>query len=388
MKKFYVSAIYTSPYWSMGGNTKILIEIINNLNHKFKFIVFTTEPLTFKDNLKMTKNIKIVKIKYPFKKFNYLSHLSEIKYITRQYKKYFTKHKLTKEDYFFSQSDFAPDVVPVAKLKDKYKFIWITSLFLFIPNPFENLLNNYKFPFFKYIIYYFYQRYIFSKIVAKGDLFLITNDYDRKYFPQKFKNRIFAIYGGVNPEQIEEARKHWKGNKIYDAVYCSRLHPQKGISGILDIWRMVLEKKPNAKLAIIGNGEKSYEEFLKDKAKNLRIDKNIKWFGYINGVEKYKIYLQSKIFLHGTIYDNNGMVAAEALCTGLPVIMYDLPQLKEIYNYGCIKIGSNNKSEYAEKVIDLLSFNKYVRLKNDKKLLKYWDWKQRVSLFLEFSCSS
>ena len=383
--KFYVSAIYTSPPNSMGGNTKILIEIIKNLSDKFDFIIFTSEPETFRVNLKSKSKAKIITIDYPFKKFNYLSHYSEIKHIKKIYEEYFSKNKIDKNDYIFTPSDFAPDVMPIYYLKKKYNFKWIASLFLFIPSPLENLLKNYKFPFIKYIIYYLYQKVIFRKMLSSADLFLITNDYDRKYFPKKFENKILAMYGGVNPEEIKMAKNKFNGKKIYDAVFCSRIHPQKGISQLLDVWALVVKSIPKARFAIIGNGEKSYEKLLKNKAKRLGIDKNVKWLGYINGVDKYTIYLQSKIFLHGSIYDNNGMVAAEALCSGLTVVMYDLPQFKKIYNEGCIKVGNGDKLKFAIIVINLIKNNKInPSLKIQHKLIEYWNWKSRIQDFYNF----
>jgi glycosyltransferase involved in cell wall biosynthesis len=387
-KKFFVSAIYTSPPSTMGGNTKIMLEIIDNLVEFYDFTIFTTEPETFAKNLKNYKEVNVVAIRYPFPKFSFRTHLKEVSYVSKKIDDYFKDHELHKNDFFYSCSDFAPDVLPIINLKKKYKFKWISSLFLFIPNPYENLKNRYGFPFTKYVVYFLYQRYLFSQILKYADLFLITNDYDKKYFPKNFKNKIYAIYGGVNLEDIEKAKKDVDNKKMYDAVFCSRLHPQKGIEGILEVWKMVVEKNPQAKLAIIGNGEKRYEEFLKKKASDLKINNNIKWFGYVNGVEKYKIYLQSKIFLHGTIYDNNGMVAAEALCCNLPVIMYDLPQLKKVYTDGCIKVKATNKVQYAEEIIKMLKDLQYYKsIVNGEKLVKIkeiWDWGVRIKGFDNF----
>lgn len=389
-RKFYVSAIYTSPPNTMSGNTKIMIEIINNLADDFDFTIFTTEPETFNNNLTQYSRqfSEIIPIDYPFKKFNYFSHYSEIRYIQEIYEAYFKKNKINSEDYFFTPSGFAPDVLPVYSLRKKYEFKWVASFFLFIPTPLENIINNYKFPLLKYVIYYFYDRFLFGRILQKADLFLITNDYDRKHFPISLKDKIFAIYGGVNTEEIFKAKKGWSGEKLYDAVFCSRLHPQKGISQLLDVWSIVIKSLPDAKLAIIGNGEKSYERFLRNKAEKLGLEKNLKWFGYVNGIDKYKIYLQSKIFLHGTIYDNNGMVAAEALCTGLPVVMYDLPLLKGIYTDGCFKVKVGDKNSYAQAIIEIL--NDQLALKNlapdlkmQKQMIEQWDWSYRVKLFRE-----
>ncbi len=384
-KKFYISAIYTSPPTSMGGNTKILLELINNLYNHFDFVVFTTEPETFKNYI-LTKQITIIPIYYPFKKFNYFSHRTEVKYITEQFAKYFKKHKIYKNDYFYSCSDFAPDVLPIIKLKKQYKFKWIASLFLFIPSPLENLIKGYKFPFLKYIVYFFYQRYLFIPMLKYADLFLITNDYDRKMFKNFPQNKILAIYGGVNTEHI---KKQVKRKIKYDAVFCSRLHPQKGIAQLLEIWVQIILKRPKAQLAILGNGEPSFENYLKQRARELGIEKNIKWFGFVDHEEKYKIYSQSKVLLHSTIYDNNGMVAAEALCTGLPVVLYDHDSLKTLYTTGCVKIPIGNKKEFSTLVIKLLSDKTYYNTvtpieREVRSLHSQWKWKNRAKIFRQF----
>lgn len=386
MKRIFFSAIYTSPPNSMGGNTKIALELINHLNTKYKFTVLTTEPETFTKNIKNPSKIEIVPIKFPFKRFALTTHFQEIQYISRFYEKYFLKNPLTKNDYFFAPSDFAPDVLPIYKLKEKYNFIWIPTLFLFIPSPIENLLRGYKFPFVKYILYYFYQRFLFSKMLEKGDLFVITNDYDKKMFPKKLQKKIVALYGGVNIDQLYTAKKsqNKKYKKEYDAVFCSRLHPQKGISQLLDIWKMVVEKKPDTKLAIMGNGEKPFEEFLHRKAKRLGLNKNITWMGFVDGVKKYEVYQKSKLLVHGTIYDNNGMVAAEALCSGLPVVMYNLPALKKLYTVGCYKVKAGDKKAYAAMVLTLLREKVVIKQLEKEKIIQEWQWETKAKLFDEF----
>ena len=223
----------------------------------------------------------------------------------------------------------------------------------------------------------------------RADLFLITNEYDKKFFPSYMRKKIYPIYGGVNLEEIEKTNSKDLNNKnIYDAIFCSRLHPQKGVSGLLDVWSMVCKKFPEAKLCLIGNGDENYVKFLKEKAKNLGIKKNIDWLGYVNGIDKYKLYKSSKLLVHPTVYDNNGMVAAEALCTGLPVVMYDLPQLKKIYTKGCVKVIPYDKNNYADSIISLFELKKYNQLKPSTSdvsgIREFWSWKKRVREFNTF----
>ncbi|MFA6004871.1 MAG: glycosyltransferase [Patescibacteria group bacterium] len=384
---FYVSAIYTSPDGSMGGNTKILLEIINELSDKYNFVILTTEPETFKKNIHDLTKVSIVQIPYPFTKFSFGSHIKECTYIWNFYQQYFSNNTINDRDYFYSCSDFGPDVVPVYLLKSKYKFRWIASLYLFIPNPIENIVRRYGFPPIKYLVYYLYQLVMIRLIFSRFDYCFITNDVDLKRFPIKKQKYVLPVYGGVNTELTSNTPE--TQTKIYDAVFCSRLHPQKGIIKLLTIWREVLDTVPQAKLAIIGNGEKAFESSLKSRATSLGLDKHISWLGYVNGKEKFHIYGASRLFIHPTVYDNNGMVAAEALCSGLPVVMFDLPALKNVYKEGCLKIEPYNLDKFSGAVVDLLTNDKRLGLLKPQKdtvakLKNKWAWSTRAKLVDKF----
>ena len=388
MKNIYISAIYTSPPNSMWGNTKIILEFINNLFLDYTFIIFTTEPETFKKNIKNFDNIKIIEVPYPFNKFSYFSHLKEVNHVYDFYKNYFDLNWISKDDYFYSSGDFGPDILPIYRLKKQYDFIWIASLYLFISNPIENLLKNYKFPFLKYIIYYFYQRYIFDKILKKFDLCLITNHCDIKFFPINRQKNVLPVYWGVNIEQIESVTEFFNWSTKYDAIFCSRLHQQKGISQLLDICKLVVDDYKDFKFGIIGNWDKDFEIFLKEKSKKLNIENNIEWLGYVNNEDKYKLYLSSKIFLHGTIFDNNWMVAAEALCSWIPVVMYDLENLR-FYSEWCVKVKIGDKNQFSKEILKLINDKSYYNqikpsIDTINKLKNLWNWKNRSNLFHNF----
>lgn len=388
MPTFYISAIYVSPSNTMGGNTKIAIEFVNELAKYYRFVIFTTEPQTFKNHLNTLGNVTIIEVPYPFKKKSVFSQFFELFYVYHFLRDYFQNNKLKGSDYFYSASDFGPDVVPVYILRKRWQFKWIASLYLFIPSPIENIKRGYGFPFFKYFLYYFYQKWIFAIISRSFWRCCITNDADTVHFPQHRRKDVLAVYGGVNTRQIEEARKSILAMR-YSAVFCGRLHPQKGISQLLDIWAKVCQSLPSSRLAVIGNGDPEFESLLKRKAQRLGLTNCLEWLGYVNDVEKYIIYLQGRIFVHPTIYDNNGMVAAEALCAGLPVVMYDLDSLKSVYQEGTVKVPYGDQNSFAKAVIKLLSDDRYYEnclpsAEVVTKLWNRWKWKTRAELFRAF----
>ena len=109
----------------------------------------------------------------------------------------------------------------------------------------------------------------------------------------------------------------------------------------------------------------------------------------MNNAEKYAIYKRARVFVHPTVYDNNGMVAAEALCTGLPVVMFDLPSLRHVYREGCTKIPERDQAAFAETLVDLLSNESHRRaaMPTDQEreaICRQWDWAARCKAFSNF----
>lgn len=377
-----------SPLGTMGGNSKIILEVLKNLPDSFSALVVTFKPETFEANCAVGGNIVLAPIPKPA--HDDILHMAQTsRHTLRHTRKVFQEHGVGKNDIVYCVSDFPPDVLPGVVLKREFGYRWIPSLYLFVPSPWRNLRGRYGFPFFKYVLYYAEQRLLFAWMKRSADGFVVTNDGDRSHFPKSFHDRILAIYGGVNTEQIEAAFTGPLPEKRYDAVFCSRLHPQKGVGGLLDIWRLVMDRIPQARLAIIGNGDPAYEAFLRNKAERLGLAGNIDWLGYVNNVEKYRVYRASKMLLHTTVYDNNGMVAAEALCSGLPVVMFDLPMLRDLYTDGCTKVPKGDHAAFAEAIVSLLQnadrFDASRPMSTQiAELQRRWNWRKRTELFVEF----
>lgn len=210
-----------------------------------------------------------------------------------------------------------------------------------------------------------------AKVFA--DIIYITSDPDIKRFPHK---KVIVIRGGVD---MVHSQKYFKQkNKlpiIFDGLYIGRLHPQKGVLELIDIWKILIDKLPQAKLAIIGDG--ILEPKIKNKIKQNKLSKNIKLFGFQAGKTKYKLIQQSKIILHPAIFDSGGMAAADAMAFGLPGVSFDLPALKTYYPHGMLKTPQYNKAKFADNIFKLLTDKKlYIKTSNEAKILinNHWNW--------------
>lgn len=383
MKRVIITGFALSSPGTMGGNSKIALELARHLvrTYDVHFVVPESRVRTIRDNIGFPKGLVVHAV--PEFRDGELRHPWRCaRQYTKELERVLKSLQAGSADILYSSSDFHFDMLPGYRLKRKFGYKWIASQFLFIPSPLENVLKGYRFPVFKYVLVWLYSYWFFFVAYRRADAFVITNDSDRRHFLRSYQAQVFAFYGGVNVEQIPKEPVP----KMRDVVFCSRLHPQKGIDGFLDIWKCILDSGVHARLTVIGNGTPSYESYLKAKADQLGVADSIDWLGYVNNEAKYEIYRSAKVMVHPTVFDNNGMVAAEALCSGLPVVMYDLPALRKVYTMGCVKVPFGDKRQFAAEVVKLLADPSrtapdatQIEVLRDK-----WNWANRVATFRKF----
>lgn len=284
-----------------------------------------------------------------------------------------------KSDYCYTVSDFLPDFI----FGLFYKIVnprgtWLCGQYLFSPHP-GSKNSPYRQEALKGYLYYLAQ--LITQFFARrfANQILITSEPDRSRFPNK---KIIVVQGGVD---IRPSEKYLRSSNIipinkrhFDAVFQGRLHPQKGVLELVDIWKLVINKMPTAKLAIIGDGQ--LQKKLKEKILKLKLNKNIVLFGFKSGSEKYDIFKNSKIVVHPAIYDSGGMAAAEAMAWGLPGVSFDLESLKSYYPQGMLKTPCFNYDLFAQNIINLLTKKSlYQKTSIDALNLirKTWDWRKR-----------
>lgn len=127
-----------------------------------------------------------------------------------------------------------------------------------------------------------------------------------------FKNSITIIPNGVDLSEVHEVKSKYGSKKI---VFLSRIHPKKGIELLLNAWKQIDTK--DWVLEIAGNGEVQYIERLKKSAKDL---KNVSFVGPQFGEAKWDFLRSADIMVLPTYSENFGIVVAEALAVGVPVI--------------------------------------------------------------------
>lgn len=103
-------------------------------------------------------------------------------------------------------------------------------------------------------------------------------------------------------------------------VFLSRIHQKKGIEILINVWEKIRFDFPDWNVVIAGNGEEEYIQQLKSMITSKKLQDCVEIIPPVFGKDKHKLYCESSLFVLPTYSENFGMVVAEALACGVPVV--------------------------------------------------------------------
>ena len=367
---------------SLSGGDRIFLNLIKQWSTRFKITVLASP-----EAIKLIQNAHLHPSIIQTTSLPTIAKLSTFNLFIHHFLRFVTgkifclKHRqlFKSADYIYTSSDFYGDFVfgVMAKIFNQ-NIKWLCGYYLLAPFPTDrNSPYNTNHHFFRGLIYYFAQLPTVFLANKFADKVFVTSAPDLTIFPGK----SLIVQGGVYIPPISKIKLMTPSkNRPYDAFYLGRLHNQKGIIEMIDIWHLVTQVKPSAKLVIVGDGE--LMEPMIQKIEELKLQKNIKIIGFLVGSKKYQIIRDSKIVIHPATYDSGGMAAAEAMAWGLPGVSFDLPALKTYYPQGMIKTTPHNIPEFTDNIIRLLTDEKLYQqtsIAARQLIVKCWGWEKRFA---------
>jgi glycosyltransferase involved in cell wall biosynthesis len=211
-----------------------------------------------------------------------------------------------------------------------------------------------------------------TSVAAKkyNDIIVFISDATKKDFVSTQGNRgnLYTIYVPIKVEtkinKPENSQKEFlktlelEPKKYIYTVSSFMFH--KNLPTLLTAISLLKKKIPDIKLVISGVGGISKQEVLKTiKEKN--IEKNIVITGFVSEEEKQILYNNASLFVFSSFFEGFGIPPVEAVLSKLPVIVSDIPVMREILenNFKVFYIKEYmNPAAWASKISEVLEGNK------------------------------
>lgn len=187
----------------------------------------------------------------------------------------------------------------------------------------------------------FYNKFIGKNIIKKSDIIITASEYEFGSLVKTLnvpENMIKTIPHGVGFYKFKTQRNV---KDIINLLYVGNLIELKGVQFIIKAMSFLINNKEvNISLTVVGEGP--YKKNLKELAKSLNVNDFIRWEGVIshsNTEELLEYYNKADIVLLLSKSENYGIVVAESLSTGTPVIVTKRTALKEFLDEnGCFGV--------------------------------------------------
>lgn len=208
-------------------------------------------------------------------------------------------------------------------------------------------------------------KYLVKKGKVKHAIFVSKESYEDYKYKACLEGKYSILPNVINKDQFLQKVNESQYNDKSDIVYLGRLSYIKNPKRIVEITKLVSEKLPDVKVAIIGNGEE--ENNCKNLAKELGVNSNITFYGFLdNG---YGLLKNSKVQILTSISEGTPMCALEGQVCGLPIVSTKTGGMMELLKDGETGFLFDSNEEAASLIIRLLTDKTYYsKVSNNVKL--------------------
>lgn len=123
-----------------------------------------------------------------------------------------------------------------------------------------------------------------------------------------------------NGVDVPECPRHIAGTGALRLLSLGRLDPIKGLENLIDAFVAASASEPGMQLTIAGSGAPQYEAQLRERSRASGLAPRIRFAGSVNEATKAALLSETDVLVLASHSENFGLVAAEALAHGVPVI--------------------------------------------------------------------
>lgn len=193
------------------------------------------------------------------------------------------------------------------------------------------------------------------------------------------RNPVAIIPLGVDlPPVSQRSEVRDQGSGLRTALFLSRIHPKKGLLNLVAAWSQV--RPAGWRMAVCGPDECGHAQQLKQAVAAAGLSDVFDFKPPVYGPEKEALYASADLFVLPTFSENFGIVIAEALAAGVPVITTKGAPWEELRTRQCgwwIDIGVEPLAAALKQATSLSDKERYEMGQRGRRLVEdKYSWPQ------------
>ena len=184
-------------------------------------------------------------------------------------------------------------------------------------------------------------------IQPKNTVLHVTSDEEAAESVARYPGLRTAIIPNGVHVPVELNRRPGEGT--LRLMFLGRLHPKKGIENLLEAASLLRDIRWS--LAIAGKGDPEYTASLRRRIDDLGVSDRVTMLGEVLGADKQAALENADVAVFPSYTENFGLVIAEALAHGVPVIASTATPWSEVEARGCGLWVANDPATVKEAIL-------------------------------------
>jgi len=162
-----------------------------------------------------------------------------------------------------------------------------------------------------------------------------------------------CIYNGIDLNKFKtDVKRSFKEDGTIRIICIARFMPEKNHKMLVSAFNKVCQVYSNCKLYLVGEG--TLKKQIQEMVSNFGIEDKVEFLGTRKDVPK--LLNQSDIFLLSSNYEGFGLVIAEAMACGLPIVSTNVGAIHELieHRHSGLLVEKGCIDEFASAIIELI----------------------------------
>ncbi len=220
------------------------------------------------------------------------------------------------------------------------------------------------------------KRFAYKKVIEnaiyKSIKIITPSNFVKAQIAEKFSidpSKIVVTYEAAEEEYFKSPSPK-KENFI---LYVGNAYPHKNLNKLLD----AMQKVKDTKLVLVCPRD-IFSSRLNFEIEKRNLQKSVELKGYLAPKDLSTFFQKAQAYVFPTLSEGFGIPGLNALASGLPLVVSNIPVLKEVYGDAALYFDPKNPDDIAQKINKVLSDKnlKFEQVQKGSQQVKKYSWQK------------